>query len=365
MATFAQRTRRHFLWLLLAAYGLSVVLPAPGEALAAWQPLGEVAAGGARFPMALVAVLLLLAAVATDFPKLRVLTQRPWLMAVSLAGVWLGPALAVGAATFVLPTLTGAGSSGLLLGLALVAAMPVANSSVGWTQQSGGNQAWGIGLVVTSIMLCPWVTPGLLRLAGLALSSDEAARVDTLVTELTGLSFILWVLLPTALGFALRPLLSAERIDRWAEPMRLTTTFVLLLLNYVNGSAVASQFKQSPPEMTVIVASALAALALSLIGVVIAWALADGLRLDQSTRSALTFGLSMKNTGLALGLAASVLREEPIAGLLIAVATPMQHLVASVLDRWLGANKQDPRNDTANNGNTNNDNTEPRPSGSE
>ncbi|MEM6654372.1 MAG: bile acid:sodium symporter [Planctomycetota bacterium] len=336
MATLADRIRRHFLWLLLACYALAAVLPGPGDRLANWHPFADGwLSGGVGLPIVLVAVLLLLAAASTDIAALRVLTQRPWLMGVSLAAVWLGPVLAAGAASFVTPLLGDGGPSGLLLGLALVAAMPVANSSVGWTQQSGGNLAWSLGLVVLSILLCPWVTPSLLRLAGLALTPDEASRVETLVTQLTGITFIVWVLLPTAVGLTLRQLIGGVRIDRCRLPMQLTTAFVILLLNYLNGARVVTGLGNQLPSLRIVFAAGLGTLALSLIGVVLARALADTLRLDAATHTALRFGLSMKHTGLALGLAASIVGDQPVAGLVIAIATPMQHLVASLIDRWV------------------------------
>ena len=55
-------------------------------------------------------------------------------------------------------------TAGLLVGLALVASMPVANSSVGWTQLVRGNLALSLALVLVTIFLCPWVTPWMLRL---------------------------------------------------------------------------------------------------------------------------------------------------------------------------------------------------------
>ena len=66
-------------------------------------------------------------------------------------------------------------TAGLLVGLALVATMPVANSSVGWTQNADGNLGLGLALVVLSILLSPWVTPNLLSLLGMSLSASERA----------------------------------------------------------------------------------------------------------------------------------------------------------------------------------------------
>lgn len=332
MGTLAERIRSHFLWLLLASYVVSVLVPTPGRWLARWDLAeGLGGSGMARFPLLLVAVLLYLAACHVDLSELRVVTRRPWLMVACLATAWLLPTVAVAIFGLMLPTGWAAGSS-LLLGLALVAAMPVANSSVGWTQQSGGNLAWGLSLVVLSILLCPWITPWLLQIAGMALSAGEAAQVEELVKQLSSWAFIVWVLLPTALGLLTRRLLGKKKITAFDTPVRLTTAATLLTLNYVNGTIALPKFF-SHPQYDVLLVALGAALVLSLLGVFAARGLAEALRLDRSTRLALRYGLSMKHTGLALGLAGSILVDQPLAILPIIIATPTQHLVASVVDR--------------------------------
>ena len=83
-------------------------------------------------------------------------------------------------------------------------------------------------------------------------------------------------------------------------------------------------------------ATAILAAALSIVGL--------GVRLGDrptastaadETRSALMFGLSMKHTGLALILAGAVLSDQPLAILLIVLATLMQHLLAGLVQWWL------------------------------
>jgi predicted Na+-dependent transporter len=54
------------------------------------------------------------------------------------------------------------------------------------------------------------------------------------------------------------------------------------------------------------------------------------------TRSALMFGLSMKHTGLALILAGAVLANQPLAILMIVLATLVQHLLAGIV-QWAQA----------------------------
>ncbi|MEM9185604.1 MAG: bile acid:sodium symporter, partial [Planctomycetota bacterium] len=237
MAPIVERIRRHFLWLLLGAYALAALLPGPGAEIARFD-LGVRLGVGARItaPLMMVAVLLFLAAMAVEVRELRVLLQRPLLWLTAVACVWLGPVAAVGVAGWVLPAVASESAAGMLLGMTLVAAMPVANSSVAWTQQSGGSLPWSLGLVVLSILLTPWVTPRLLHLSGVALLSDEPELIEQATLAFSGAPFIVWVLLPTAAGLTTRRLLGPASTDELTSGRLLLSTAILLVLNYAAGS---------------------------------------------------------------------------------------------------------------------------------
>ena len=157
----------HFLWLLFGCYLLAALVPGPGMAIRklSW---GNPYAGEITTPMLLLALLLFCAAAVVRWEQVWQLLRRPGILLMGLACIWLVPSLFVGLLGWVMPRLLGeATTSGLLVGLALVAAMPVANSSVAWTQNSQGNVALGLGLIVLTILLSPLVTPQVLNLMGL------------------------------------------------------------------------------------------------------------------------------------------------------------------------------------------------------
>src|SRR5262249_29208169 len=54
----------------------------------------------------------------------------------------------------------------VLVGLALVASMPIAGSSTAWSQNSDGDMALSLGLVLGSTFLSPLVTPMALHAVG-------------------------------------------------------------------------------------------------------------------------------------------------------------------------------------------------------
>jgi BASS family bile acid:Na+ symporter len=333
--------QRHFLWLLLACYALATFRPNPGLTMHDWRwPVAVAGNGHVTLPLLLLAWMLFCAAVMTDLSQVRTVLRHPLVLCTATAAVWLGPSLLVVVAGWIVPRLIDDPAvAGLLVGLALVATMPVANSSVGWVQNAGGNLALGLALVVLSISLSPWVTPKLLALLGTSLSPAAKLQCEELVSHYSGWFFIVWVILPTALGFACRWLITPARAASAAGWFALTSAAALLLLNYISSSLALP--KASRSQVALLVTAALLAMALSLVGIVLSWAMGWAAGLSRETRSALSFGLSMKHTGLALVLTEAVLTEKKLAILLIVLATLAQHLVAGLV-QWMQFRRRDP-----------------------
>jgi BASS family bile acid:Na+ symporter len=331
----AQFVRRRFLWLLLASYALAAVWTTPGRAMRNWDwPAGDGTNLSISLALLLLAIMLFSAALLTDVSQIRVVSRHPLVLGIALLAVWLGPALLVIAAGWLIPpTFQGQPTAGLLVGLALVATMPVANSSVGWTQSAAGNLGLALALVVLSILLCPWVTPNLLNLLGMSLSASERAYCDALVGGFSGWSFIVWVILPTAAGLVCRYLVTPRRVTSVSSVFILASAAALLLLNYINSALALPEIRNSSPTMLLATAGLTAAL--SVVGLVVGCGLAWIIYVKPATRAALMFGLSMKHTGLALILANEVLDDEPLAILVIVLATLIQHLMAGLVQWWM------------------------------
>jgi bile acid:Na+ symporter, BASS family len=325
--------RRNFVWLLIGCYAIAAIWPYPGVAMRNWNLPISIDGGQVTFPLVLLAWMLFCAALMTDLAQIRVVLRHPLLLLTAVVAVWLGPALLVVAAGWAVPWLVdNESAAGLLVGLALVAAMPVANSSVGWVQNTSGNLALGLALVVVSISLSPWATPQLLEWLGKSLSPAEQESCEELVNRFSGWFFVIWVILPTALGFASRYLITPKRVAAAANHVALASAAALLLLNYINSALALPQAgKFSFALLSVTVALALA---LSIVGLALGAAIAYALRLSSAAGTALMFGLSMKHTGLALILAGAVLNDKPLAILLIILATLAQHLLAAVVQWW-------------------------------
>lgn len=326
--------KQRFLWLLLASYALAFVWAAPGIAMRHWEWQPAAAANvPVSFVLGLLAVMLFSAALLTDLSQIRVVSHHPLVLLAALVAIWLAPALLVIVVGWALPAAIGGQSTaGLLVGLALIASMPVANSSVGWSQSAGGNLGLSLALVVLSIVLCPWVTPATLNLLGMSLSPSERSYCEELVSNFSGWFFIVWVILPTAAGFVVRHFLMPSRVTRIAGWFTVASAVSLLLLNYINAALALPRITNT--SATILATTALLAASLSIIGLATGWLLAWIIYVRPPTRTALMFGLSMKHTGLALILAAAVLADEPLAILVIVLATLTQHLLAAFV-QWL------------------------------
>lgn len=327
----AQFVHRQILWLLIGCYALAAILPGPGISIRAWQWSSTDVAKTSIASLLLLAVMLFVAAMLTDLKQLRVLSHHPFVLLAALAAVWIGPALLVFVAHGLMPSaVAGQSPAGLLVAIALVASMPVANSSIGWTQSAGGNLGLGLALVVGSILASPWIAPYLLGFFGRSLI-ESRPDIEALVGQFSGLFFIVWVILPTAAGIIARLVLTGDRVDRASDCLSITSAAALLALNYLNSVLALPKAFNSPSSL--LLATAILATSLAAVGILLGWSIAFLFRLRPETRTALMFGLSMKHTGLALILAGAVLGDEPLAILLIVLATLMQHLLAGVV-QW-------------------------------
>lgn len=338
-AAFASWVHRNLLWLLVASYVLAGLFPGPGQAIRGLS-LSRTEGDEVTAPMLLLALLLFCAAAVVRWSQLRELMQRPGILLLGLIAIWLVPSALVSTLGWLLPSLFGKSvTSGMLVGLALVAAMPVANSSAAWCQNAQGNVALSLGLIVLTIVLSPIATPQMLNLMGLSLSEAETAQCEQLVTHFSGAFFIVWVILPSVAGMIANWLLGVELIDRLRGPLRMISAATLLTLNYANASLAMPQAFEEGISKTFILSSALAVL-LSALGVASGWTLSRLVGTNQPTATALMFGFSMKHTGLALVLAGQVLHTEPRVILMIVLATLLQHVVAGVAD-WYFMHRKD------------------------
>jgi BASS family bile acid:Na+ symporter len=322
--------QKHLLPLVLAAYTAAAVWPTPG--LEAKQfVVTQVGARTVTVPMAFLAVLLFNASIGASATELGAVARRP---ATLLAGVAVNVLIPItflfAVRTWLLAWPNAEEANCLLLGLTVVASMPVAGSSTAWSQNTGGNVALSLGLVLVSTFLSPVTAP--LFMAGVrGITSDSFASA---LGHETGYFLVTVVVAPSALGVAMRRWIGDVAATRLKPTLKLLNVVVLLFLCYCNATVALPQVVAAP-DWDYLVLVAVAVFGLCVTAFLSGWALAKVLRASEPDRRSLMFGLGMNNNGTGLVLAASAFGSLPWAVVPVLSYNLVQHIVAGGLARWM------------------------------
>lgn len=326
---------RYFLWLLIGSYVFAGLLPTWGLSIRN-VTFGHMTLWGETtrisLPMVMLAFLLLNAGLGIETGGLSKLVRGPRVLLAGLAANLLVPLAFIFAVSVMMRVWHKPEQvQTILVGLALVAAMPIAGSSTAWTQNANGDMALGLGLVLASTFLSPLTTPLIFELGEQMTKGEYAQALDELEGSGTGVFLILCVLLPSLLGMAARPVIGAGRLKSAKPLLKLINAGNLLLLNYSNASVSLPQIVADPHwdflAMTLAIVVALCAVAFGS-----GWYLARLLRVDRPQWTSLMFGLGMNNNGAGLVLASMALADHPQVLLPIILYNLVQHLVAGAVD---------------------------------
>jgi BASS family bile acid:Na+ symporter len=222
----------------------------------------------------------------------------------------------------------------ILVGLALVASMPIAGSSTAWAQNANGDLALSLGLVLISTFLSPWTTPLALHAVGLMTSGDYSEDLHEMAASGTGAFLFLCVLLPSLIGLGLRQFVSDARMNSVKPSLRLTNSAALLVLNYSNASVSLPQAVGDPDWDFLTVTLSIVA-ALCVFAFASGWLISRLLKAEKPETASLMFGLGMNNNGTGLVLASMALADHPRVLLPIIFYNLVQHLGAGIVDRLL------------------------------
>jgi BASS family bile acid:Na+ symporter len=218
----------------------------------------------------------------------------------------------------------------ILVGLALVAAMPIAGASTAWAQNSNGNMALSLGLVLFSTLLSPVMTPIVFYVLG-EMASEEYERVLHGLAEYGSVAFLgVWVVIPSLLGLAARWLLSEPRLTAVMPYVKVGNSLILLTLNYSNASVSLPQAVADHDldflAITLVLTAGLCVAAFSA-----AYWLSCLFETDEAERVSLMYGLGMNNNGTGLVLASLALGSFPRIMIPIIFYNIVQHLVAGAV----------------------------------
>lgn len=331
---------RHFLWFLLGAYAVAAVVPAPGL----WirdVTLGDITVGKTdihvSLQLILLATLMFNAGLGVKTAHLHTFFRKAPLLAAGLAANVLVPIVYVSVITTVGLRFwhNPEEAQHILVGLTLVAAMPIAGASTAWTQNSNGNLALSLGLVLCSTFLSPLVTPMVFYVFG-EMASREYERVLHDLADYGSAAFLgLWVVLPSLLGLGLRFVVPESRLAAGMPYIKLGNSIILLILNYSNASVslpkAVAEHDLDFLALTLGITTGLCVAAFSA-----AYWLSGLFDTGEAERVSLMYGLGMNNNGTALVLASLALASFPRIMVPIIFYNIVQHLVAGAVHHMTG-----------------------------
>jgi len=352
-ATLSHFLHRHFLVLLIGAYALAALAPEAGIRFGGM--VGTINLAGvevrASAPAVMLGFLLFAAGLAVRGEHLRGLFRRPAALAAGLAANVAVPVvvlLVVVPALVLWPDL--AEVRDLVVGLVLVAAMPVAGSSAGWACAADGDCALSLGLVLLSTLASPVITPAVLAVVGAVAPDGADESLRQLAAGGAAGTFLLgWVLAPTFLGLATRKMISGRRADAAGPAVKAATTVILLGLCYLNAArCLPAAAAEADWDFLALVLAAAAGMCG--VGFAAGFGVAHAVAAGPAQRASLVFGLGMANNGTGLVLASTALPGSPAAMLPLVAYNLVQHLIAGMAGRRLkGGTRVD---DIANDGRT-------------
>lgn len=310
MTTVVNAVQRWLLGLMLLCYVLAGAFPAPGERLRGLALPIPVGASALTLSMVLLAVMLFNAGLGVRVADLRGVLSRPVRLTLGIAANALLPLLvlpvvALGLRTWPDP----AEAEGLVVGLMLVLAMPIAGGAASWGQNAGANVPLVVAMVMGSTLLSPLTVPLGMHLAGRLVGPDGAgalddtATVDLIARTGAGVFALVSVVLPCLAGVVVRIALGEDRVSRALPAIKCVNLVNILLLCYINASGALGQALAHPdPDLLI--------LALVLSGAVCCLAFCCGrwmsrwTHCDRSDGVSLMFATGMNNSSAAAVLAA-------------------------------------------------------------
>ena len=330
----SQFIHHHLLWFLMSAYAIAAIYPAAGL----WirnVTFGDLSIFHAKLHVSLLllllATLMFNAGLGVRTSHLKSLLQQIRVLVAGLTANLVIPMAYIFLVTLIMQLWYEPDEAQhILVGLALVAAMPIAGASTAWAQNSNGNLALSLGLVLSSTVLSPVLTPVALYVFGEMASEEYETVIHDLAAYGSGAFLGLWIVLPSLLGLGVRLSVPEARFTAVMPFIKLVNSVVLLLLNYSNGSVSLPQAVADRDfdflAVTLVITTGLCITAFSA-----GYGLSRLFNVDEAERVSLMYGLGMNNNGTGLVLASLVLASYPRVMVPIIFYNLVQHLVAGAV----------------------------------
>jgi BASS family bile acid:Na+ symporter len=325
--TIENYVHKYFIFLLITVYFTASLFPNIGI------EIRSVHIGAISLPILMLSFLLINAGMGINLKSLSNLKSNIKLLMYGLSANIFIPIAFIGLLMFALRLWHNADEvQHILVGLALVASMPIAGSSTAWSQNANGNLALSLGLVLFSTMLSPLTTPIALHSVGFMTNGDYSEDLHELAGSGAGWFLFMTVIIPTALGIFLNIVLGKQRASSGTKKLKLLNFIILLILNYSNAAVSLPQIVINPDWDFLTITISIAFI-LCFITFLSGWIVSRLCQTNKVDRIALVYGLGMNNNGTGLVLAAIALADHPQVFLPIIIYNLVQYLVAGIVDR--------------------------------
>ncbi len=335
LLSISQFLQRHLLWFLIAAYVIAVVFPIPGL----WirnVSFGEIAIYQQKTKISLLmimlAILMFNAGLGLKISHIKKFFEKKYLLLAGLVANITIPIIYIFGVTVLMRLWSEPiEAQHILVGLALVAAMPIAGGSTAWAQNANGNLALSLGLVLFSTILSPIITPVAFNIFGEMASEEFEKVLQGLAVYGSGAFLGLWVVLPSLLGIAVRLIVAEDWVVGGIPYLKFINSIVLLLLNYSNAAVSLPQaIADQDYDFLAVTLVISAGLCLTLFAA--GYGMSRLLKLDRTERVSLMFGLGMNNNGTGLVLASLALSSYPNIMVPIIFYNLVQHIAAGTVN---------------------------------
>ena len=333
--SISQFLQRHLLWFLIAAYVIAVVFPIPGL----WirnVSFGEITIYQQKtnisLLMIMLAILMFNAGLGLKISHIKKFFEKKYLLLAGLVANITIPIIYIFGVTVLMRLWSEPiEAQYILVGLALVAAMPIAGGSTAWAQNANGNLALSLGLVLFSTILSPIITPVAFNIFGEMASEEFEKVLQGLAVYGSGAFLGLWVVLPSLLGIAVRLIVAEDWVVGGIPYLKFINSIVLLLLNYSNAAVSLPQaIADQDYDFLAVTLGISAGLCLTLFAA--GYGMSRLLKLDRTERVSLMFGLGMNNNGTGLVLASLALSSYPNIMVPIIFYNLVQHIAAGTVN---------------------------------
>jgi BASS family bile acid:Na+ symporter len=340
VAALVHVIHRYFIWVIVSSYIVAAVLPGFGLRIRNLN-LGSVTVFQSKLvlslPPIMLASMLFNAGMGVRTADLKHMLRKPMVLLGGVLGNVATPLAFIMAVSFAMRFWHNPEEvQQILVGLALVASMPIAGASTAWSQNANGNLVLSLGLVLATTMLSPLLTPTVLHAVGFVTTGDYSDDLHELASDGV-VSFLgIWIILPSLIGILTHWVVGEQRITAMSPYLKLINYIVLVLLIYSNAS-LALPNAVFQPDVDFLVVMLVIVTALCVIAFASGYLLAHVFHADRKETVSLMFGLGMNNNGTGLVIASLTLADHPQVMLPIIFYNLVQHLVASAVLRRQGA----------------------------